>query len=481
MRVWRKAVVSFTLCTVFLTNHSIFAVPEAPGYTAEEKFDWRVEVRNLLESFHISSPKFAEDQNDVQAMIRSLNDPYTQHFTSAESGRLLDSINGDAIAIGVHLGYDEDGSLYVSRVEPGSPADEAGLVEGDYIEAVEGRAAPAAHMLEQLGRKGKEEGSVVNVTVRRGGQSVEARLSYSRVHFSPVRSSFFNGEIGYIRLDIFTSDADKPFGEALHKLESQGMKALVLDLRNNPGGYVEAAKQIAAFFLGDGLLMKTRSREGEWETSIKGGRTSPYPIYVIVNERTASASEVLAGALQDREAATLIGTATYGKGVVQRLFPLLSGKGYLKVTAAEYVTPNGHPVHNKGIIPDIQAEGEVEPILRALKLAGADKLTFTAGKTNETIHGAVMPRQTRIIRMNGTIYAPVRLLAGLTDAAVSWDSAERSITLERHGSSWTLQADDSWTFMLDGTCYIDIEYVRQWFPSLIVMDDGEGLTLEAGL
>lgn len=458
--------------------------PESTNTSNTSSYDWTVEVRNLLQSFHVSSPRFENTESDVKKMIRSLNDPYTAYFTNPESAKFIDLVNGDANALGIELETGEDGKLYISRVEPGSPADLRGLTEGDAVEAVNERTGSAEQLRKQLDPSGKEAGDDVKLTIKRGSDEKTVSLEYGHIHFSPVRSSMNEDGVGYIRLMAFTADADKAFSEALNQLESQGMTTLVLDLRDNGGGYMDTAKQIAAHFLEGGLLTKTISRTGEWETKIEGGRIAPYPLICLVNERSASASEVLAGALQDRKAAAIVGTHTYGKGVVQEMFRLLSGKGYLKITTKEYVTPNGNKVNTVGIQPDVRADGGVETLLRGLKLAGAKQMIFTADKGIETVNGIASSRQTPVIRKDGALFIPARLLAGLIDASVTWQGATSSVLIQKNGVSKTFvpSASDHEMLLCDGTSYIHVETFRLMFPALLVEEDETGkLTLKANL
>ncbi len=471
-RVRRMLVV--LLCALLLC-----ALPTSTSGEETPSFEWTTEVRNLLQALHISSPEFDSKEINVDHMIESIGDPYTQYFTNAESQKFLNAVNGDGNALGIEFRKDEEGNLYITRVEPGSPADRNGIVSGDIIVAVNEEVGSSDQLLKRLDGRAKQSGDPVTLSIIRGNEEILTPLAYENVHFSPVRSSMLTDGIGYVRLLGFTADADKPFEEALKLLESQGIKSLILDLRDNGGGYLETARRIASNFLEGGILMKTRTRSGDWETTIQGGRKAPYPLYVLVNERTASASEVLAGALQDRKAATIIGQTTYGKGVVQEMFPLLSGKGFLKITTKEYVTPNGSPVNNRGIIPDIQADGGIETLLRAVKLAGSNVMTFSVSKLAESLNGAEWPRQTQIIHMNGSLYAPARLLSGLIDASVTWQESTRSVLIVRKGVSISFSPDNTRMFLREGKAYLNIEEFRQHFPSLLIEEHSNGLTLIA--
>ena len=202
-----------------------------------------------------------------------------------------------------------------------------------------------------------EPGTPVNVQVQRGDQLLDFVVDRAVVHVNWVNSCMLDGDVGYISLYEFSGDCSPSFAVHLDNLMSQGAKALVIDLRDNPGGWVDDAQKVADMFLEEGNVASLVYRDGTTElyTTTTDGKENPIPLVVLVNEYSASASEILAGALQDRGRATIVGTQTFGKGVVQYVLPVGTRGAGMQLTVAQYYTPNGNEVHKVGITPDIEA------------------------------------------------------------------------------------------------------------------------------
>ena len=202
-----------------------------------------------------------------------------------------------------------------------------------------------------------EPGTPVNVQVQRGDQLLDFAVDRAVVHVNWVNSCMLDGDVGYISLYEFSGDCSPSFAVHLDNLMSQGAKALVIDLRDNPGGWVDDAQKVADMFLEEGNVASLVYRDGTTElyTTTTDGKENPIPLVVLVNEYSASASEILAGALQDRGRATIVGTQTFGKGVVQYVLPVGTRGAGMQLTVAQYYTPNGNEVHKVGITPDIEA------------------------------------------------------------------------------------------------------------------------------
>ena len=202
-----------------------------------------------------------------------------------------------------------------------------------------------------------EPGTPVNVQVQRGDQLLDFVVQRAVVHVNWVNSCMLDGDVGYISLYEFSGDCSPSFAVHLDNLMNQGAKALVIDLRDNPGGWVDDAQKVADMFLEEGNVASLVYRDGTTElyTTTTDGEENPIPLVVLVNEYSASASEILAGALQDRGRATIVGTQTFGKGVVQYVLPVGTRGAGMQLTVAQYYTPNGNEVHKVGITPDIEA------------------------------------------------------------------------------------------------------------------------------
>jgi carboxyl-terminal processing protease len=194
------------------------------------------------------------------------------------------------------------------------------------------------------------------VQVMRGDQVLDFVITRATVHVNWVNSCMLEGDVGYISLYEFSGDCSKGFEEHFNKVIGQGAKALIVDLRDNPGGWVDSAVDIADLFLDKGEVASLRYRDGSGETYTTKAGSNPIPMVVLVNENSASASEILSGALQDHERATIVGVKTYGKGVVQYVLPVGNEGAGMQLTVAQYFTPNGNEVHHVGITPDVIVE-----------------------------------------------------------------------------------------------------------------------------
>ena len=301
----------------------------------------------------------AETYAAVDDMLASLGDPYTRLLTPEKYRSLQTSTAGELTGVGLQIAKDEsDGILQVIAPVEGSPAETAGLKPRDRILAIDDIATDTLTLDEAARQMRGPIGSRVTLTVNRPGQGApqQVPLVRDRISLNPVNFELKSREdglaIGYIRLSQFNANAVDRVAAAVHTLEAAGAQAYVLDLRNNPGGLLTAGIQIARQWLADGTIVYTVNRQGVLDSyAAEGLPLTDAPLAVLVNEGTASASEILAGALQDNRRAILVGDRTFGKGLIQSLFDLSDGSG-LVVTVARYETPAHHNINRRGIRPD---------------------------------------------------------------------------------------------------------------------------------
>lgn len=294
----------------------------------------------------------------IGKMLASLDDPFTRHLQPSQYRNLQVSTSGELTGVGLQIALDEEtGVLQVITPIAGSPAEKAGIRSGDRILKIDGVSATEFTLDEAATQMRGPMGSQVVLTVGRQAEEVkEVKLVRDRIALNPViaelRSSPGSVPVGYIRLNQFNGNAVAEVAHAISNLEKQGADAYILDLRNNPGGLLQAGIEIARFWLDRGTIVYTVNRQGvigSFEAT-KVALTND-PLVVLVNRGTASASEILAGALQDNQRAQIIGEKTFGKGLIQSLFDLSDGSG-LAVTVAKYETPNHHDINKLGITPD---------------------------------------------------------------------------------------------------------------------------------
>ena len=317
------------------------------------------EIWQIVEQYYYQEP-------DTQAMLDGaemgllygLGDPYTYYYTPDQYAQLWADDEGEYAGIGIQIMGDyATGLCTISRVFLDSPALDAGLRKGDVLTRVEDIDVVTTTLQDAVNIMRGEPGTPVNVQVQRGDQLLDFVVDRAVVHVNWVNSCMLDGDVGYISLYEFSGDCSPSFAVHLDNLVSQGAKALVIDLRDNPGGWVDDAQKVADMFLEEGNVASLVYRDGTTElyTTTTDGKENPIPLVVLVNEYSASASEILAGALQDRGRATIVGTQTFGKGVVQYVLPVGTRGAGMQLTVAQYYTPNGNEVHKVGITPDIEA------------------------------------------------------------------------------------------------------------------------------
>lgn len=296
----------------------------------------------------------------IQQMLASLEDPFTRLMQPAQYRSLQTTTSGELIGVGIQIALNsETGFLEVIAPIEGSPADQAGLQPHDRILKIDGIPTTELTLDEAAERMRGKMGTSIKLTVERedlASQPFEVQLIRDRIALNPVhaelRSQPKGPSIGYIRLNQFNAHAVSEMTQAVHHLEAQGAGGYVLDLRNNPGGLLQAGVEIARLWLGQGTVVYTVNRQGLMGSfTAEGQSLTQAPLVVLVNQGSASSSEILAGALQDNRRAQVVGERTFGKGSIQSLFNLSDGSG-LAVTIAKYETPNHRDINKSGILPD---------------------------------------------------------------------------------------------------------------------------------
>ncbi len=315
--------------------------------------------------------------NAVQKMVATLDDPFTRFLRPEQYRSLQVNTSGELTGVGLQIALDvKTGVLEVVAPIAGSPADKAGIRPRDRITKINDTPTTEITLDEAAARMRGQIGSHVYLTIEREGEeSKQIDLMRDRIALNPVvtqlRYSPQNVPIGYIRLTQFNANATTELAHGIERLEKQGADAYILDLRNNPGGLLQAGIEIARLWLDKGTVVYTVNRQGiQGSFEAYGSALTRDPLIVLVNQGTASASEILAGALQDNGRATLVGETTFGKGLIQSLFDLSDGAG-IAVTVAKYETPNHRDINKLGITPDRVVK--LDPITREQIGTDADK------------------------------------------------------------------------------------------------------------
>jgi len=358
---------------------------------------WLVRQRALKQSLTNKEQAYTV----IQQMLASLDDPFTRLLKPEQYKSLQTNTSGELTGVGLQIALDTDtGELKVIAPIVGSPAEQAGIRPADTILKIDGTLTTGLSLDEAAERMRGPIGSQVLLTIRRDGQELaDLSVKRDRIELNPVYAdlrlqamdddSAKQKKVGYIRLSQFNANASMEVAHAIHRLEQQGAEAYVLDLRSNPGGLLQAGIEIARYWLDEGTIVYTVNRQGiEGSFEATGQALTHDPLVVLVNQGTASASEILAGALKDNGRATIVGERTFGKGLIQSLFDLSDGSG-LAVTVAKYETPSHIDINKQGIKPDVTVS--IDPIAMTQLGTDADRQYQSALKlltTHTMVAGA---------------------------------------------------------------------------------------------
>ena len=316
-------------------------------------------VRELLQSSYdgdIDTAKQAEGA--IRGLVASLGDPYTTYLDTAEAKDLSDDLKGELSGVGIEVGIKNNRLTVIAPID-GTPAAKAGIRAGDIIALIDGKDSSEFTLDEAVKRIRGAKGTEVKLTIIRGSEKArEIAITRDTIMVSSVTYAVKDGNVGYIKLRRFGDDTELAFRNATADLASKGVKSVVLDLRDNPGGYLDGAVSVSSEFVSKGTIVEERSRhftESKTLTANAGGNLTNVKVIVLINQGSASASEITAGALKDNGRATLVGEKSFGKGSVQEVKQLLSG-AQLKITVAHWYTPKGVNISKEGIAPDVEVK-----------------------------------------------------------------------------------------------------------------------------
>lgn len=355
-------ITSLSLYTYFTKNPVYTLITGDTSSTESAELDtYLSKIKSVIEKNYLWKDKIDENKlrdGAIEGYVEALGDKYTEYIPKDEMDDFTENITGSFVGIGVYMIADEDSQkIIVYYPIPDSPAEKAGIKSGDAIINVDGKDYGYDDFNIIADNIKGAEGTNVRLVIERDGKKMDFEITRKKIETNPISSKVLKENIGYIKLPSFDSDSSKKLKEKIDDLVSKGIKSLILDLRNNGGGIVDESTDIADLFLDKGkIIMTTKdNKQKEEETKTKTKKQYDMPLIVLTNENSASASEILTAALKDNERATVIGTKTYGKGVIQTVLNLSDGSG-LKITTAEYFTPNGTEINKKGIEPNIEVK-----------------------------------------------------------------------------------------------------------------------------
>lgn len=325
-------------------------------YEKYQQFDKLIEIQEIAEYYFFEEVDTeALLEGAAMGLLTGLDDPYSFYYTPEDYATLWEDDEGEYAGVGMQIsGNYATGICTISRVFDNGPAKEAGVLKGDILYKVEDLYVDAYNLDEAVDIMRGTPGTDVNVSFLRNGEEISFVLTRATITVNRIDSTMLADGVGYIALYEFAGDCAVKFEEALNNLVAQGAKGVIIDLRDNPGGWVDDAETIGDLFLDKGTLCYLEYRDGSREYySTKDGKTD-VQLVLMLNEHSASSSEILAGALKDRADATIVGVQSYGKGIVQSVLPISSDGSGMQLTIAQYYTPNGNKVHKIGITPDVE-------------------------------------------------------------------------------------------------------------------------------
>lgn len=316
-------------------------------------------IETLIEEMYYLEEVDEETMREgaYEGIVAALGDPYSVYYTPEEAEEIFAQSEGIYYGIGAYVQLDTvTGYGMITGTIKGTPAEEAGLRAGDIIYKVEGEDMYGLDLTQVVARIKGEEGTKVHITLVRDGEELEVDVERRKIESPTVEYSMLDDKMGYVQITEFDDVTVHQFSEALGSLKDNHAEGMILDLRANPGGNLYAVVDIADMLLGEGLIVYTEDKQGHKETyNSDAGMEIDIPIVILVDGNSASASEVLSGALKDHGKATLVGTTTFGKGIVQTIRTLRDGSA-VKLTISAYYTPSGTNIHGTGIEPDVIVE-----------------------------------------------------------------------------------------------------------------------------
>jgi carboxyl-terminal processing protease len=364
---------------------------------------WRKLRQDLLAKSYGSTK---ESYEAIRGMLQTLDDPYTRFLDPREFKEMQIDTSGELSGVGIQLSLDKDTKelVVVSPID-GSPASRAGVQPRDVIVTIDGKSTKGMTTEDAVKLIRGQAGTKVVIQLRRKGQVLDVPLMRERIELHAVEHQLNTTpegvKVGYIRLKQFNANAAKDMAAAVKDLEGKGVQGYVLDLRSNPGGLLMASIAIARQWIDEGIIVSTKTRDGIQDIKRANGHAlTKQPLVILVNEGSASASEILSGALQDNKRALLVGQKTFGKGLVQSVRGLSDGSG-MTVTIAKYLTPSGRDIHHHGIAPDVSAK---------LSEVDAQKLKFedigTRKDSQYRTAESTLLKQVQAASATGKVYNP---------------------------------------------------------------------------
>lgn len=367
MLIIMTALVTFMITSIGMYN---FYTKTPKG---KQEIIQKIEIPNSLEALDVKIQGINEYLDDyyigeidkekmiesaVKGYVEGLQDAYTEYLTKEEYDELLVSVKGDYVGIGIYMTMDSNNNIIVLMPIEGSPAEKEGLETGDIILSINGESCSEMDLNIASTKIKGEENTTVDLEIQRGTDILNKTIERKTVEIADSRAEVLENNIGYIELTVFDEGCAENIERYLRDFQNKGIKSVILDLRNNTGGIVSEAIELSELFVGKGnVIMRSYDKKNQ-ETVITSSKEKmgDFELVILVNEYSASATEIVSAALQDNKAATIVGTTTFGKGVMQEILPIFNKTAALKITIEEFKTPNGNKINKVGITPDVEVE-----------------------------------------------------------------------------------------------------------------------------
>ncbi len=461
----KKKILIIALVLAFII--SVPFVSQATSYI-QNQINIIVEVYSLIKDYHINNVDYDTlSEGAINGMIETLDDPYTRYFTEEEYKKFIADIDGTFTGIGIYI-QEKDDYIVVQSPISGSPADEVGLKAGDLIIRANDIDMKGKSTEEAADIIRGEAGTFVTLTIRRDGKDFDVEVMRASIQLPSVESKMLTEGIGYLKIYSFSSGAYNDVSQNLDYLNNEGMNKLIIDLRGNPGGYLNAVLEISKLFIENGPVVYIKDNVGnEQVLTVSNGDNWNMPLVLLIDGGSASASEILAGALKDYDKAIIIGENSFGKGTVQNLIGLESG-GYLKLTVNEYFTPHKNKMNGIGVKPDIEVLDDEKQLTTALML----------------LDDSIEYQEYRPILDKGWIkeadqdYIALKDMVHYFDGTIKWYSKERIIEISLGDIKIDLPIDSTTGLIIkNGTSYLSVEQLNSLFENLIITKENESLTI----